>query len=225
MRHTQDMSEPDYIATTRNVYDLSASHYVEWIGNTVSSRFEGPLDRAALELFVETALALGASPVLDIGCGPGRATAFLADRGLDISGVDISPRMIAEARTAHPTIHFDEGSLTDLPVADASLGGAVCWYSIIHTPLQELTSAWRELARALRPEAPLLLGFQAGQNDRVDRQDAYGTGTTLTLYRHSLEDIVSSLTEAGFAVRTKVWREAMLAHETTPQAIVLAQLH
>lgn len=46
--------------------------------------------------------------------------------------------MLAVARDAHPAIRFDEGRLTALPLADHSLAGAVCWYSIIHTPPERL---------------------------------------------------------------------------------------
>lgn len=35
---------------------------------------------------------------LDVGCGPGRMSAHLAERGLDVTGVDVVPEAVAEAR-------------------------------------------------------------------------------------------------------------------------------
>ena len=38
-----------------------------------------------------------------IGCGVGRVTSYLNERGPDVQGIDLSPEMIATARLAHPT--------------------------------------------------------------------------------------------------------------------------
>ena len=54
------------------------------------------------------------------------------------------------------------------------LAGAVCWYSIIHTPPDQLAEAFGELARVLIPGGYLLLGFQA-EGEPVHRADAQGT--------------------------------------------------
>lgn len=39
--------------------------------------------------------ARGGGPVADVGCGPGRVTTYLDGLGLDVSGVDLSPEMVA----------------------------------------------------------------------------------------------------------------------------------
>ena len=61
-----------------------------------------PWLRAAFWAFAEDVRALG--PVLDVGCGPGTVTAHLAELGVDVSGVDLSPRMVAHARRRHPAL-------------------------------------------------------------------------------------------------------------------------
>lgn len=38
-------------------------------------------------------------PVLDIGCGPGRHVFALAERGIPVLGIDITPRALAHARS------------------------------------------------------------------------------------------------------------------------------
>ncbi len=47
--------------------------------------------------------------VIDLGCGTGHITKQLADRGVDVVGVDASREMIAEARRLHPTLRFEIG--------------------------------------------------------------------------------------------------------------------
>ena len=88
--------------------------------------------------------------------------------------------MLDNARIAHPAINFEQGQLAAVPVPDASLIGAICWYSIIYTPPELLNVAFSELRRTLVPGGYLLLAFQAGRSEDQHRPDAHGTGLPLT---------------------------------------------
>lgn len=215
--------DPGHTAASRVVYDHSAGQYVDGVGTSVSARFEAPLDRAVLAAFAEDLAVDAPGDVVDVGCGPGRVASYLSSRGLETRGVDISPRMVEAARSAHPHLTFDVGALTDIPGPNGSVAGAVYWYSIITTPPSELALAWIELDRILRSDGHVLVAFQAGDNEPVERPDAYGSGTTLTLFRHSGDDVIASMEAAGFAIHADVRRRATLAHETTPQAFLFAR--
>ncbi|MGH1493344.1 MAG: class I SAM-dependent methyltransferase [Acidimicrobiales bacterium] len=215
--------EPDYVASTRLVFDRTADLYVELVGTSITPRYETAIDRAALDTFAEMVLTRGGGAVLDVGCGTGRATSYLAERGLNIGGTDLSLAMIEKARLAHPDLRFDEGSLTKLPAADSALVGAVYWYSIIYTPLDQLSAVWTELKRVLQVDGTVLVAFQAGENERVERKDVHGSAADLVVFRHSLDDVAASLSDAGFDVNVRIHREPDLDHETTPQAFLLAE--
>lgn len=210
------------MSTARAVYDATADIYAQLVGTEFSAAFEGPVDRALLAAFVEF-VRVAAAPVADVGCGPGRVAAFLAAQGLDVVGVDVSPAMLAVARDAHPDIRFEEGELTALPIPDGSLGGVVCWYSIIHTPSERLDEVFAELKRVLSADGHLLVAFQAGDGECVHRADAYGTGISLTNYRHLPDEVARSLVAAGLQVHARAMREPELDHESTPQAFILAR--
>jgi SAM-dependent methyltransferase len=212
--------ELDHVAATRAVYDFSAAEYAGTVGTTVTATFERPIDRAVLDTFADDCAAIPGGHVLDIGCGVGRVTSHLHGRGLSVSGIDLSPEMIAVARLAHPHLTFDVATMTALPRDDGSLAAAVLWYSIIHTPPAALPDVWAELARVLAPDGRVLLGFQSGDNDEVRRDNAYGSSATMIWYRHRSEDVVRGLELAGFVVQTRIWRTAQLAHETTPQSFL-----
>ncbi len=217
--HVTDL---DYISTVRAAYDATAETYASWVGTEISPAIEAPLDRALLHAFAES-LAATSGTVADVGCGPGRVAAFLADHGLQALGIDVSPAMLQVARTAHPGIRFEEGTLTDLPVPSRSLAGAVCWYSIIHTPPEQLALAGKELARVTAPEGQVLLAFQAGTGEAVHRSDLHGRGVSLTSYRHAPEEVTRCLTAVGLQSRAQATREPEFAHESTPQAFILAR--
>ena len=50
-----------------------------------------------IDFYVEQARACG-GPVLELGCGTGRVSLAIAAEGIDVTGIDISPRMIAAAQ-------------------------------------------------------------------------------------------------------------------------------
>jgi SAM-dependent methyltransferase len=217
------MPHDDHVAAARAVYDASADRYVEFVGTEISAATEAPLDCALLSAFVDLVKAGTSRRVADVGCGPGRAASFLAKHDLDVVGLDVSKAMLDAARGAHPDIRFEEGRLADLPVADASLAGVVCWYSIIYTPPARLGVVFTEIKRVLKPGGYLLLGFQAGNGDPIHRTEAQGTAFSLTTFHHSPDDVTNRLEAAGLDVRATALREPEFAHERTAQAFVIAR--
>ncbi len=216
------MSDEDHVATARAVYDRSSARYVQFVGTEINSATEGPIDRSLLLAFIELIKRQAVIRVADVGCGPGRAAALMAEHGLDVVGVDVSQAMLAVARAAHPHISFEEGQLNELPIETGVLAGAVCWYSIIYTPEDRLAEAFGELARVLMPGGYLLLAFQA-EGEPVQRADAQGTRLPLTSYRHSMQGVAGCLGDAGFKIHTTVLRAPELEHETTSQGFVIAR--
>ncbi|MFJ9471785.1 class I SAM-dependent DNA methyltransferase [Streptomyces caniferus] len=212
------MTEPDYLRTTRAFYDAVAEDYDDHFRDVLETR---PMDRAMLAGFAELVRAAGAGPVLDVGCGPGRVTAHLAALGLSVSGVDLSPRMVALARRAHPGVRFEEGAMTSLDVPDGALGGVVAWYSIIHTPQERLPEVFAEFHRVLAPGGHLLLAFQTGDEPlHIDRP--FGRPVSLDFRRRQPDRIADLVGRAGLSVRARLLREpeAELG-DTAPQACLM----
>lgn len=214
------MSEPpDHLAETRTAYDTVAASYAELLDGALTG---SPVDRALLGLFAEQVSAGGGGPVADLGCGPGRITAHLADLGLDAVGIDLSPGMVEVARRSHPALRFSVGSLQALDLPDGGLAGALAWYSVIHTPPEGQPAVFTELARVLRPGAPLLLAFQAGDDEPVHHQQGYGHAISLHAWRLAPDRVERQLADADLGVRTRVLREPETAYEKSRQAYLLA---
>jgi len=55
-------------------------------------------DRSDLDVYVAIAAELGAHRVLDVGCGTGTFALLLADRGLDVTGLDPADASLDVAR-------------------------------------------------------------------------------------------------------------------------------
>ncbi|GGK11195.1 methyltransferase [Pilimelia anulata] len=209
----------DHRPQTKQGYDTVAEDYARLLPGLNA---ETTLDIAMIDDFTDRCAAVSLGPVLDAGCGTGRVSAHLATRGLDVFGTDLSLGMIEVARRTYPHLRFDVGALEDLPVPDATLGGVLAWYSLIHTAPDGLSTCVKDFARVLRPGAWLLTAFQAGDGQRVERTSAYGHPVTLTSYRHDPQYLIAVLAETGFDLHAQLHRCAEGA-EPTSQAVLLAR--
>ncbi|ONI75568.1 SAM-dependent methyltransferase [Kribbella sp. ALI-6-A] len=162
------IEHPADLDVVRTSYDRVADNYVELnLGDLTSY----PWLRTAMDGFAAAVHGLG--PVLDVGCGPGDVTAYLAERGLDIKGVDLSPRMIDHARRRYPDLRFEVASATELELADSSYGGILGWWSLFNLPRHVLPAVIESFARALVPGGHLIIGTHQGEGD-IERTEAYG---------------------------------------------------
>jgi SAM-dependent methyltransferase len=186
------VAQPADLELVRTSYDRVADNYVAMGMGDLS---QTPWLRGALAAFAEDVRSLGS--VLDVGCGPGMVTAHLADLGVDASGVDLSPQMVAHARRLHPGLRFTVASATDLRLEDASLGGVLGWWSLFNLPRDVLPGVLVSFARALVPGGQVLIGTHVGDGDVV-RAEAYGgVPVSWTTHLWQPEQLTDLLADAG----------------------------
>ena len=133
-------------------YALWASSYPAHAHNPLMQAEE----RAMLGLLPDS---LRGQAVLDAGCGSGRYILHALQRGATrVTGVDLSPEMLARARAelggARADVQLRQGSLTALPVDDGWADLTICGLVVGH--LENLAAALAELRRATRPGGTLL---------------------------------------------------------------------
>lgn len=127
--------------------------YAEWAA--VYDTMQNALIRAEEGIVDELLADVPAGRALDAACGTGRHAARLAALGHQVVGVDGSEAMLAVARPKLPHVEFRVGSLTALPIEDASFDLATCALALTH--LEDPTPAIVELARAVRPGGRIIL--------------------------------------------------------------------
>jgi SAM-dependent methyltransferase len=118
-------------------------------------------DRHRLELYAVVAGSsdLAGRDVLEVGCGRGGGTAFVADhfKPRSMTGLDLAASAIAgsRARYGRPGLEFVTGDAENLPFPDATFDAVLSVESTHCYP--DVASFLREARRVLRPRGRLLL--------------------------------------------------------------------
>lgn len=137
-----------------------------------------------------------AARVLDVGCGTGVPTARqLADAGLQVVGIDISPTMLALAAELVPEATFR--NVDALDIAESGFDAAVAFFSLMLLPRHEIEQSLAVLHEVVKPGGYLALGMV-----EADLDDApitfMGTEVRISGYpRNELRRVVAG---AGFEV-------------------------
>lgn len=91
--------------------------------------------------------------VLDVACGTGNLAIPAAHKGAAMTGIDIAPNLLEQARQRAEVdglkIQFDEGDAEQLPYADASFDLVMSMFGAMFAPRPERVAA--ELMRVCRP--------------------------------------------------------------------------
>lgn len=98
--------------------------------------------------------------VLDIGCGPGFLSHYLAREGYEVTGVDFSFQFIKAAKSSWgsaPNLNFLKTDVTNLPFEDSSFDAVVANYTIEH--ILDVEKALQKMARVLKPTGVMFLTF------------------------------------------------------------------
>ena len=135
--------------------------------------------------------------ILDVGCGAGRDVRWFAARGAQVTGVDLSPAMLAQARrlTSAPLHLMD---MRRLAFRDARFDGAWCCASLLHLPKQEAPRALSEIHRVLKPGGMLMVSVKEGDGEAWARGYVEGVMRFFAYYRRPEMDAI--LATAGFVV-------------------------
>jgi trans-aconitate methyltransferase len=102
--------------------------------------------------------------ILDLGCGTGHLTARIAGAGASVTGLDRSPAMLEQARSAYPQLEFVQGDATDFrfqePFTAIFSNAALHW---IRPP----DAVVRSVAGALQPGGRFVAEFGGRGNVRA----------------------------------------------------------
>jgi len=136
-------------------------------------------------------------PVWDFGCGPGNTAKYLKDIGIEISGLDLSEKMLEQARTTHPDIHFQKGNIFELEFENDSMAGIVAYYAIVHFTEEQVETAFHEVFRVLEPGGIFLFTFHIGE-ETIHFDEFLGKKVDIDFMFFTTDFILRCIEEIGF---------------------------
>lgn len=154
---------------------------------------------------------------VDIGCGEGRLTRILRERGYRVVAIDRSPTLIRLAREADPSGDYRLGGAEDLPLADGEADLAVA--SMTLHDLEQLDQALRETRRVLGPGGVLVASVLHPAMSGDSRGHYFSRGRFNTPSKRypelvmpgthrTVADYVNALVAAGFTLDAMAEPEA-----------------
>lgn len=152
--------------------------------------------------------------VLDVGSGTGLPTARqLVAGGCRVTGIDISPVMLAAARANVPEATFLRRDVLSLDESAAGRFEAVAaFFSLLHLPRARIAESLRLLRRCLRPGGRLAYGMVESDIDDA-RIDFLGSRIRVTGYpRYELRAVLAG---TGFEAE---WEHVLSYAPATAQA-------
>ena len=188
-----------WVRMHRDTYDRMAVDY--------SRRIDGYAAADEADRFVRLLRngRSGEPTIVDAGCGPGWDSTLLRLAGARLIGLDISRRMLIEAKTLEVEL-LVQGDLRKLPLRGASADGLWCFASLGHLPDPAAADAMAEFRRVLRPSGLLYGVVRQGQGVREAAWDG-----KLPRYFNDYDAprLHALLTQHRFAVEeTNVWDSA-----------------
>ena len=189
-------------ARIREMADALAPDRDEWIRRNAFFHEE---DEKYMRFLVPEGLR-----ILDLGCGTGRLLAALKpSKGV---GVDLSPRMVEQARRNHPHLEFVAGDIED-PTAIGALEGPFDVIVLSDTvgSLEDLQAAFENVGRLCTPETRVVVSYyQRSWEPLLRLGELFGQKMPIMQQNWlSTEDIAALLRLADFEVIKREWRQLL----------------
>jgi len=178
----------DVIATTIATYEQVAEQYAKRHSDISETQDCADLFR----------LRLKGKNVLDVGCGHGRdANYFSTEYGLEVTGIDLSTKLLEIASQTAPQAHFkrmDMRALASLDniFPDNLFDGIWACASLMHIPKDQAPATLKGFHRVLKPQGLLYISVSRGVGEGFENR-SYNTPRFFACYaKQELEEILNS---------------------------------
>lgn len=163
--------------------------------------------------------------ILDIGCGPGNITKYLLNKmpGFRITGVDVSPNMIALAKVNNPTAAFTVMDCREIDQLPTKFDGIVCGFCLPYLSRPDCAKLVKDCACLLNDHGIVYLSFVEGEYSHSGFLAA-STGDRTFFHFHSLDSLTKELTRNQFDI-IEVFNKSYKRNDATEevQTIIIAK--
>ncbi len=142
----------------------------------------------------------GQGLIADIGCGPGRDTAWLERAGQRMVGLDLSLQMLRQAQRI--TLgRLAQMNMKALGLPAGCLDGVWCCAALLHLPKAQAPLALAEFRRVLRAGGMLIVSVQQGRFEGPRYSDR--NGVTRYFSDYEPDEMRALFASQGFQVQAQ----------------------
>ena len=177
----------DYISKTIAVYDQLAQYYARKTADYA------PLPER--EKFIQ--LVPKECKILDAGCGPGRDSSYFVSQGLQVTGIDLSDKLLEIARTTAPDVTFLHQDLRHLNFPPLSFNGIWACASLLHLQRAEIFPVLTNFYEVLMPDGILFIMVKSGKGE-ADVKEKLSNNLSRHFTYYETEELKELINKAQF---------------------------
>ena len=203
-----------------------AAAYNDW-AETYDTDLNRTRDLAA-EALKQADISLSSRKIVEVGCGTGRNTRWLAERSAEIVALDFSEEMLARARDRvnNPRVRFvQHDARATWPLADSSADVVIAMLVLEH--IENLETFFAEAARVLSQDGKLFVCELHPMRQLTGGQAQFNSSKTgerqrITAFLHDVSEYVN----AGLSARLELrhlgeWRDSDAEPSSMPRLLSL----
>jgi len=192
--NTNDIILSNDISRTIETYDKIAPAYC------IKTRLKKYLDWE--ELYIKKLLSYskaGKPRILDVGCGDGRHCLLIDKNKAESVGIDLSRKMINEAKRYYSKGNFKIMNMINLKFANESFDGIWSSGSIYHVSKKDVSKVLNEFFRVLKKDGVFGLSYKLGGGEGLEANPKSYGGFPRYFAYYSIDEMDSLLKDSGFA--------------------------
>lgn len=139
------------------------------------------------------------SNVLDLGSGSGIPyDHYLAEKGLNVTGIDVSEKHIALARSNVPNATYVLGDFLEYPFPSEQFDAILSLYSLFHVPRGHHLEVIAKIAKALKKNGHLLITVGTEDVEHKEKEDFCGAPMAWSYF--DTQTNIDILSQCGFSI-------------------------
>ncbi len=160
--------------------------------------------------------------ILDIGCGPGRDAKYFTELGFNVTGLDISEKMIELAKREVPNADFMVMDIENLNFAKNQFDAAWASASLLHVPKDKIPAVLQSIHNILKDEGIFFIALRKGLGEEMLPDNRYGGVEKFWVYFDE-DELHDYLKKAGFEILESQTHDISTSYQTNPWISFIAK--